>query len=379
MDSHTHLEGRSWWRLGREGWRTVLRNAGKEFSDDEVSNLAAVVTLRIVLSLVPSLIAGVAIAALVIDPGDIESFVASAEEFIPDSSQEFVTTQLADIIDQLGSGGVGIAGVLGGLFAASGAAVALMHALNKAYDVGEERGFVGKRLASLGVIGALVLALAGMFVAIVLGPSLLELLLPAEILDSPLSILITLGRYVVGVGLLILFFGFVYWFAPNRDRPQLRLLTPGAVFGVVGWLLLSYLFSIYARVSGSYSATYGIFAGVIVLLVWLNYSFTVLLMGAELDSEIERHLRRTEPGRDDVDHDGVGPDGADPDEVTDDMARHPGLVGAGVAATAGPAAGEASDGHATARGGGTSPKLVGAAAHTPGAALAARLWARVAR
>lgn len=371
-DKQAGADGASWWRLGKDGWRTVLTRAGKEFSGDEVSNLAAVVTLRIVLSLVPSMIAAVAIAALVIDPSDIESLVASAESFIPESSQEFVTTQLTDIIAELRSGGVGIAGVAGGLFAASGAAVALMHALNKAYDVKEERGFVGKRLGSLGVIAALVLALAGMFVAIVLGPSLLELVVPDRILDSPLSILITIGRYAAGISLLILFFGFVYWFAPNRDRPRLRLMTPGAVIGVVGWLLLSYLFSIYARVSGSYSATYGIFAGIIVLLVWLNYSFTVLLMGAEVDSEIEKYLqaRVAEGGR----TPDQGEATEDLDAVDADMPRHPGLVQAGGA----PAEEEHHDPPAGPAGTGV-PRLVGAAARTPGATVAARVWARVQR
>lgn len=376
-------DDRSWWRLGSEGWRSVLKAAGKEFSDDEVSNLAAVVTLRIVLSLVPSMIAAVAIAAIVIDPARIESFVSSLGDVVPASSREFVTEQLQSILDDLASGSVTVAGVGAGLFAASGAAVALMGALNKTYDVSEGRGFLQKRLGSLAVLGALALSLAAMFVAIVLGPSLLELVLPEDVLNSPLNVLITLGRYVAAVGILIAFFGFAYWFAPDRDRPRFRLLTPGAVLGVTGWLVLSYLFSLYARISGSYSATYGVFAGIIVLLVWLNYSFTVLLMGAELDHEIELHLRRTSPS------DGGAADAetevaaADMDVVHADMPRHPGLVPVGTGHDAGRGAG-AGDGSVGDHGGVPEddghtplPRLAGAAARTPGAALASRLWGRL--
>lgn len=366
------LEDRSWWRLGKDGWKAVLKSTFKEFGKDEVSNLSAVVTLRIVLSLVPSMIAAVAIAAQFVSTADIQAFVDSAGDVIPDSSREFVAEQLASILDELRRGSVGAIGVAAGVFAASGAAVALMGALNKAYDTEEQRGFVGQRLGSLVVLLALVLALTGMFVAIVLGPSLLELIVPERILDSPLSVLITLGRYLVALGILILFFGFVYWFGPNRDRPRLRLMTPGAVIGVSGWLLLSYLFSIYTRVSGSYSATYGVFAGIIVLLIWLNYSFQVLLMGAELDHEIELYLR-AQAQQDLAGARRLPPEAGptDLDAVESDMPRHPGLVAAAKAS------GDHEDPPATT--GPVPPRqvLLGAASKTPGAGVAAALWTRL--
>ncbi|CAN5509839.1 hypothetical protein BH23ACT9_BH23ACT9_14980 [soil metagenome] len=371
----------SWWRLGRDGWQTVLRRTAGTFKSDAVPILAGGVTLRIVLSLVPSLIAAVAIAARFVSPEDIERLVAAADEFVPAQSRDFVTGVLNDAVDSLAQGSVQIVAILVGLVAASSAATMLIRSLNKAYDVEEERGFIGQRLVSLAILGGLVLALAGMFVALVIGPSLLDWLVPQEILDSPLRILITLGRYAAAVALLMLFFGFVFWLGPHRHKPAFRLLTPGAVFGVAGWLVLSYLFSLYVRIAGDFAA-YGAAAGVVILLFWLNYSFTVLLMGAELNHEIERYAGLADHAPPAASTAGAPfPEGSraaahggadntiDLDAVEDSMPRHPGLVGARADASVGELKVAA-----TPR---PRPRLAGAATHTSGAAVAGALWSRL--
>lgn len=369
----------SWWKLGKPTWKLILVRTATAFKDDEIPNLAAVVTLRLVLAMVPSLIAAVAIAAQVISTDDIQKLVANANSVVPGSAQEFVQRSLESAIDGLNEKGVSalIISIGVGLFAASGAAAALINALNRAYGVKEGRGFVGQRTVSLGVVGALALAMVGMFLAIVLGPTILEFLLPASIIESPLNILITIGRYVAGITILMLFFGFAFWFGPNRDRPTLRFLTPGAVLGVVGWLLLSYLFGLYVRLAGNYSATYGAFAGVIVLLIWMNYSFIVLLMGAELDDQIERQLDRLDDMPDvDVPLATVVADassGSDFDAVDPDMPRHPGLV----PSEGPPAAPDPRE--STGRDAVLPGRIRGAAAQTVGARLARRIWGRLGR
>ena len=418
-------DDKSWWKLEKPEWKTVLKSTGKQFKADGVTTLSASVTLRIVLSLVPALIAGIAIAAQVISTSDIRELVTSAGSVVPGDAQDFVTDTVDQAIMSLQDQGL-VALVISigvGLFAASSAAVQLIKSLNVAYDKEEKRGFIGQRTASLAVIGALVLALIGMFVAIVLGPSLLELIVPASIINSPLNILITIGRFVAAVLILMVFFGFTFWFGPSRERPKLRFFTPGAVFGVIGWLLLSYLFSLYVRLAGNYSATYGAVAGIVVLLVWLNYSFTVLLMGAELDSELERYTAKRRAARavasvksggavpsgvtpasalptgEPVDQAGVegaeppdpvaaahGPDlDTDLDRVTDDMPRHPGLVGAAVHPATPSAVGsrpptppaDGAGGAASAPAAPSPGVLMGAARKTSGAGLAAIIWGRL--
>ncbi|MEE8601655.1 YihY/virulence factor BrkB family protein [Euzebya tangerina] len=380
----------SFWKIGKENWKTVLKSTGKQFASDQVATLSASVTLRIVLSLVPALIAAIAIGAQVISTADIEELVSSANSIVPgESAQDFVSNTVQDAIASLQDQGLSalLISIGAGLFAASSAAVQLIKALNVAYDVEENRGFIGQRFASLAVIGALVLALAGMFVAIVLGPSLLELVLPANIIESPLNILITLGRFVAAVLILMGFFGFAFWYGPDRERPKLRFLSPGAVSGVIGWLVLSYLFSLYVRTAGSYNATYGAVAGIVVLLIWLNYSFIVLLMGAELDSELEKFIeqRRIErsltaiPGSE---SEMVGSLPAAPrdaptlDDVSPDMPRHPELMAASRPATR--SEDEADPDQVDTGAAAPSPAvLMGAARKTSGASIAAALWGRM--
>lgn len=283
---------RSWWDLGVDGWKTVLVRTARQFGEDDIATQATAVTLRIVLAIVPSLIAGVAVAANVVSTQDITELVGSAQDVVPGSASEFVESSLNTALEKLQTDGILplVASIAVGLFAANTAAAALVNALNSAFDVEEGRGFLGQRLTALGVIGASTIALVGMVVVVVLGPTLLEFVVPAAVLDSPVGALLTVGRYAAAVVILILFFGFCFWFGPHRDRPQLRFVTPGAVAGVIGWLVLSWLFNLYVQLSATYANTYGAFAGVMVLLIWLNYSFIVLLMGAELDHEIERHL-----------------------------------------------------------------------------------------
>lgn len=368
MSTTTTTEEPSWWRLGSDGWREVAKRTAGQFKHDRVQLLASGVTLRIVLALVPSLIAAVAIAAQFVSPDDIHGLVESAQEFIPPESQDFVTGQLQDILMELQRGEVGVIGVVLGVFAASSAAIVLITALNTAYGVHESRKFLRLRATSLAVIGALGLALAGMFTALVLGPSLVAAFVPEVILDSPLRYLITIGRYLAAFLLLILFFGFTFWIGPDRDRPDLLLMSPGAVAGVVGWVVLSYLFSVYVRLAGSYSATYGAAAGIVVLLVWLMYSFTVLLMGAELNDQIERYLKEQQPARVPLP---VGSPVAGLDEVTADMPRHAGLL---AAAEASSPAGSDDDVDRPDRPSAPPPMLIGAASRTSGASVAALVW-----
>lgn len=280
----------SWRNFDFHDWKTVLKKTLKEFGEDQLALLAASITLRLVLALVPSLIAAVAIAAQFVDAEEINALAARIQAFVPgEQTSDFIESRLADAIDALANGQVGVLGVAVGLFAATGAAATLVAGLNAAWDVGPRQGLVKPRLYALGLVVALGLVLGIMIVALVLAPAFLSEVLPRDVAGSPLlRAAITIGRYASVVAILVLFFSFTFWFGPNRERPQFRLVSPGAVLGVAGWLLLSYLFSLYVRFA-AVGSTYGAAAGVFVLLLWLHYSFQVLLVAAELDSNIEKY------------------------------------------------------------------------------------------
>lgn len=276
--------------LTRADAKAVAKATMAEIKSDDVPSLAAGVAFKIFLSLFPSAIAGVAIFSVVTTPGDIERFLAVMQnlDFVPQAANELITDPLRDLVEGEGAAGIAIAGVLGGLWAASSAAVTLIKALSRAWDVPETRTFVRQRIVAVAIMLALLLALTGLFLLLVVGLQIQAAVVPDELLRGPVPALLAVGRLVGAVLLLMLLFAFVYWIGPDRDRPAWSWLTPGAVVGVIGWLAVGGLFTLYIRTFGSYEATYGALAGVIVLLLWLQLSMMMLLVGAELNNVIER-------------------------------------------------------------------------------------------
>ena len=274
--------------LSRADYVTAFKRAMKEIKGDDVPGLAAGVAFKMFLSLFPALLAAVAIFTLVTTVSELQQWLAQAEGFIPPQALEVVKAPLANqASDESGAGLAALGGIAAGLWAATSAAVSLMKALSRAYDVDEDRKFVRQRLVALSLTVALILALVGVVVLLVLGPQLQSFLL-GEV-QAPVTWVLGAARLALAFAVLVLLFAFVYWIGPDRDHPSWVWMSPGALFGVVGWLLVSGAFTLYAQ-TGSYKDTYGAIAGVVVLLIWLQLSMLVILVGAEFNAEVERSL-----------------------------------------------------------------------------------------
>ncbi|MBW3601499.1 MAG: YihY/virulence factor BrkB family protein, partial [Actinobacteria bacterium] len=242
-----------------------------------------------------SLIAAVAVFSLVTSPIDLARLIDSVPPgLLPRGSVDLIREPLRDLVvtGRQTAGGLALAGVLGGLWAASSAAITLMRALNRIHDVEETRNLVVQRAVALALVLALFLALFALLVLLVVGPQLQEALLSGGgTAGGGLRWLASAARFTGAAAVLVLLFAFVYWWAPDRPRVRPFWASPGAVIGVVGWLVLSWAFSLYAR--SSFSAPFGAPAGVIVTLLWLQGSMLVLLLGAEVNVEMERlRIRR---------------------------------------------------------------------------------------
>lgn len=278
--------------LTRDDYKTALKATLAEIKADDVPSLAAGVAFKIFLSLFPSLIAAVAVFSLVTTPADMDRFLGVIQglDVIPAAASDLLTAPLESLVEGGGgaAGAAAIAGVLGGLWAATSAAVTLIKALSRAWDVPETRNFFAQRGVALVMTLVLFVALIGLFVLVVVGMQIQEALLPAAFSRGVMGSLLGLARFVGALILLVALFAFVYWVGPDRTRPDLAWLSPGAVTGVVGWLLVSGAFTLYVRVAGNYEATYGALAGVIVLLLWLQITMMILLVGAELNAEVEK-------------------------------------------------------------------------------------------
>jgi membrane protein len=272
--------------LTREDYIAALKRTLQEVKEDDVPSLAGGVAFKIFLAIFPAMFAAVAIFSIVTTVSELQQWLDS-QAFLPDNVRDIIGKPLKDLA-QSDDGLASFAAILGigtGLWAASGAALSLMKALSRAYDVPENRKFVKARVVALALTIALLASLVGIIVLMVAGPQIQTAVL-GEV-AAPFSWLLAAVRVVLAIAVLILLFAFVYWIGPNRDHPSWVWITPGAVVGVVGWLLASGAFGIYAQRAGSYAA-YGAIAGVAVIMVWLQLSMLVILVGAEFNAEIER-------------------------------------------------------------------------------------------
>lgn len=286
--------------MQREEFVAVAKEIVTEIKDDDVPLLASGVAFRVFLSLFPSLIAAIAIFGLVYDPEGLSQLLANTRQVLPPDARELLGRQLERLTEQQAGGGVAVAGIAVGLWAATTAATATMRALNRAYEVEEKRDFFAARLTALALTVALFGALIALVVLLVAGGPIQDFLLPSTLEGGPVGGAITVGRLLAAIVVLMLLFAFVYWAGPNRERPAWEWFSPGAVIGVVGWLVVSGGFALYTRVAGNYAATYGTLAGVIVLLLWLYLSMFVLVAGGEVNSVLERRERERAGVRDEA-------------------------------------------------------------------------------
>jgi membrane protein len=255
-----------------------------EFWDDEVPDRAAALAYYFLFALFPSLLFLTALVGLF--PGQLmDAFMTYVSQVLPPDAASMMHKTLAQIITGAGSGvlsfGAGLA-----LWSASSGMASVMSALNVAYGVEEARPWWKQRLLAIvltmGFCVFVLLALAFMVFGPHLGSAAAarfgfgEIYATAWSLASiPLALLFAL----VGVAL-------VYYFAPAVDQDW-RWLTPGSTFTLVVWLVMSFGLRQYVARFNTYNATYGSIGGVILLLLWLYLSSIVLLVGAEINSEIE--------------------------------------------------------------------------------------------
>jgi len=292
--------------LSKPEWRAILKSTVREMSLDDVPGLAAGVAFKIFLSLFPSLLAATAIYGLIRSPAEIAAALEELDAFLPSSLVMLLDEALSNITgtEEGAAGGLAIAGVLGGLVSATGAAASLIKALNKAFDLPETRNLIGVRLVALVVTLALFAALGSLVALLVFGPQLRDALIPADLQVTGVRFVFAIGQVLVALIVLAVLFAFIFWVAPNRPKPQWEWASPGAIVAVVGWLVISAGFTLYTQTLGNYNATYGSIAGVIVVLLWLQLSMLAILLGAELNAEIEKARSVRLAGRDAVLHGG---------------------------------------------------------------------------
>jgi membrane protein len=260
-------------------WKSFLVALKREWTRDQVTDVAGALTFAGVLALFPFLVFLVALASLVIDPKMAESLVADLSTVAPPQ----VTQILGDRIRSLGAGGnpgLLTVGALGAIWAASGGMAALVRALNTAYDVEETRPFW--KVRGLAVLTTLVIA------AILLAAALIAVATPAVAgALGPVGAVLVWVRLPLAALLMMLVLALLYRYLPNTGQ-RFQLITPGAIAAVILWVVASWGFSLYVSNFGKYEASYGALGGVVVFLLWMWISSQVVLLGAEINSLLEQ-------------------------------------------------------------------------------------------
>jgi membrane protein len=272
-------------QIPARGWLQIVRRAWAENSADNMPIIGAGVAFFAFLALFPALIATISIYGLVASPETVSRQIESLSGQLPQEAQKLLSDQLNSIVDN--SGGALtvslIISILAALWSASGGTGNLITAVNLAYDEVETRGFVKRKLLALGLtLGAIVFVLVT-FALIAVVPAVLDAL-PLGIVGT---ILAQVLRWVLLLGVMAGALSVLYRVAPDRDAPKFRWVSLGSLVVTVIWAVISLLFSLYVNNFGSYDKTYGAIAGVIVLMLWLQLTVFLVLLGAEINSETE--------------------------------------------------------------------------------------------
>ena len=244
------------------------------------------------MSLFPALLFGVAVLGFF----GQEGLINRTAEYLADAGapRETIEAVTSALNSALGSRSTALTalviGLVTSLYGASGAFGAAGRALNIVFRVQEGRGFVRQKATNVASTLTVIALVVITFVLIFLGGGLANDVFGAIGLGESAATVWRIARWPLAVLSATLVYAVVYFAAPNVEVPHFRWITPGAVVGVVTWLLASVAFFVYVSNFSSYGATYGTFAGVVILLVWLWLTNIALLFGAELNAVIE--LRR---------------------------------------------------------------------------------------
>ena len=270
-------------------WTYPLKTAFAKFSKDQGTDLAAALTYYSVLAIFPAIIALVSMLGVFGQgPSTVQAVLDIAGDFVPAETIDTIRPTIESLTES-SAAGFGLAvGLLGALWSASGYVGAFGRALNRIYGFREGRPVWRLRPAMLLVTFVVVVLYAMTVLSLVLTGPVARSVGDVVGLGDTAVLAWNVAKWPVVLLMVIGIVAVLYWATPNVEQPRFRWLSGGAAFAVLVWILASGGFGLYVSMAGNYDATYGSLAGVIVFLLWLWITNIALLLGAELDVELER-------------------------------------------------------------------------------------------
>lgn len=276
--------------LHKPSWAHAMRTTVRQFSRDQCQDAAAALTYYAVLASAPALLALVSLLGLLGDSEKIvEDVMGVAESVVPADAMATLEPVVEQVADRGENAGLAlIIGLALALWSASGYVGAFGRAMNRIYQVDEGRPIWKLRPVML-VVTAVVVVLAALVTAalVLTGPVATAIGEAAGFGPTALTVW-NIAKWPVALALVVVIVALLYYATPNVRQPRFRWISVGAVVAILAWVLASAAFGFYVANFGSYDATYGALGGVIVFLLWLWITNLALLLGAELDAEVER-------------------------------------------------------------------------------------------
>ena len=274
------------WKLGGLGVVELAKRVWAEFSDDEIAERAAALAYYFLFALFPALLFLTALLGLLPIPDLMDRLMTYVAQTLPGDAASIIEKTLNEIVAGAGGGLLSL-GVLGALWAGSNGMHSIMSALNVAYDVEENRPWWKAKLLAIALTLGFSVFILSALVLIAFGPTLGEKVAATVGLGAVFTVVWNIVSIPIIMALVAIGIALVYYLAPNVEQ-HWRWVTPGSAVALVLWLAASFALRFYVTTFADYNATYGSIGGVILLMLWLYLSGIALLLGAEVNSEIEQ-------------------------------------------------------------------------------------------
>lgn len=270
--------------LSKSDWKRALKETKSALGDKNIPMLAAGVAFFSTLAFFPTIAAFVSIFSLLSSPEQVTAAVTAVENYLPREMAGLVNMQLqASAGKQTANLIAASIAISLALFGASSGVQNLIKATNEAYDVDESRGFIKLKLISIALVfGGIIAGIPLLLLLIVQASWLTDIGAPGWLADGFL-----IFRWLIVTILMIIALAVFYRYGPDQKKAKWQWVSWGAVAAIIIWLLGTLLFFFYAQNFGNFSKSYGVFAGIIVLMTWFNLSAFIILIGAQVNHRLE--------------------------------------------------------------------------------------------
>ncbi|WP_224994230.1 YihY/virulence factor BrkB family protein [Cesiribacter sp. SM1] len=277
-------------QIPKKGWKDIASRVKDQLTKDHVTIISAGIAFYFFLAIFPTIAAALSIYGLLMEPAQVEQQMSQLANALPEQAHQMVSKILEQQSEKSGSslGWSLVLSILISLWSANKGTKAVFEGVNITYNEKDERGFIKLNALTLLfticgiIIGFLAIAM------IVVFPAVIDMIG----LPSTLETIVQLVRWPILALIVISALAVVYKVAPYRESPEFKWTSWGAIIATVLWLAGSLLFTLYVKNFGSFDATYGSFAAVIILMLWFYLTAFVILLGAEINSEMEHQTSR---------------------------------------------------------------------------------------